>query len=394
MRKTGEMFKWMRANPATTAVLIMLVVLFTVPLVIWKFEAGAEGANIAGPFDGIWYGIVTMLTVGYGDRFAVTTGGRIFASAMMIVGVIGMSVVTAKISSIFLEKALRDRRGLVDTETLDRHFIICGWKSEMSTLLRHVLSSSGLGPEKIVMVNNAPDSEMETLYDFPDLKKVKHVRGDFFQVDILRRAAPERARKVLILADATPGAKGAVPTRTEADARTVMTAMTLSNIAKGTPIAAEILDSQMDQYLRLAGVHEIIYSRDYSRLLLAMASTGTGVTNIFHDLLDPSSPHMMTTADIPADGFNQTFEKLRQLFRANHPGFELVGILENSGNGHQAKELALRKAQQTPNIAKLVENLQNVKHLRFNRPIFAPADSYVVPEGSMAIVIRQRGHHA
>ena len=42
---------------------------------------------------------------------------------------------------------------------------------------------------------------------------------------------------------------GVIPTRTEADARTVMTAMTLSNIAKGTSVAAEILDNSMDQYL-------------------------------------------------------------------------------------------------------------------------------------------------
>ena len=169
-----------------------------------------------------------------------------------------------------------------------------------------------------------------------------------------------------------------------------MTAMTLSNIAKGTSIAAEILDNSMDQYLKLAGVHEIIYSRDYSRLLLALASTGTGVTNVFHDLIDPHSDYALGTMEIPVEAYNQTYLKLKEIFAAKKIDLTLLGILENSGNGHQAKEIALRKAQQTPNIQQLVENLQSVKSLRFNRPVFTPKDDYIVHEGSIAIIIKGR----
>ena len=50
------------------------------------------------------------------------------------------------------------------------------------------------------------------------------------------------------------------------DARTIMTAMSLSTLARGTMVAAEILDAKMDQYLKIAHVTEIIYSREYSRL--------------------------------------------------------------------------------------------------------------------------------
>jgi voltage-gated potassium channel len=197
----------------------------------------------------------------------------------------------------------------------------------------------------------------------------------------------------LILADATPNSKGQIPTRTEADARTIMTAMTLSNIAKGVPVAAEILENNMDQYLKLAHVHEVIYSRDYSRLLLAMASTGTGVTNIFHDLLDPKSQYSIATTLIPHEMVNKTYDELKTFFKKNVATESLIGILENSGNVHLAKETALKKAQQTPNVQKLVENLQNVKHLKFNRPVFSPADDYLIIDGSMAIVIRKKEHY-
>ncbi|MGZ3742385.1 MAG: hypothetical protein ACXVBQ_00880 [Pseudobdellovibrionaceae bacterium] len=195
----------------------------------------------------------------------------------------------------------------------------------------------------------------------------------------------------MILADATPNSHGDIPTITEADARTIMTAMSLNNVAKGVPIAAEILDADMSQYLKLAHVHEIIYSREYSRLLLAMASTGTGVTNIFHDLLNPQGDFSLNTREVPEEAFNQNYGQLREIFKQKHPEMTLLGVLENSGNGHRAKELALRKAQLTPNIGQLVKNLQSVKDLRFNRPIFSPQDDYIIREGAMAIVIQGRG---
>lgn len=366
-----------------------------IPAVVYNYEKGIQGSNITSYFDALWWGIVTILTIGYGDRFPVTPEGRVWAGIMMLGGVAGIGVVTAKISSVFLEKAIRDRKGFVETETLNQHFVICGWKNEMHTLLLHILDSNPqITCEKIVLVNNVMDAEMEALHEYPKLKKLKHIRGDFFSAEVLKRAAPDRAFKVLILADATPGAKGVVPTRTEADARTIMTAMTLNNIAKGIPVVAEILDSQMDQYLKLAQVHEIIYSRDYSRLLLAMASTGLGVTNIFHDLLDPHADYMLTTEKVPEDLKNIKYVDFREQFENRNPKMNLLGILEHSGNSHLAKENALKKAQHTPNVSELVKNLQSVKNLKFNYPLFNPDPEYVVNEDAMAIVIRKRSDYA
>lgn len=389
-----NLIKNIRKNPFVSSLIFVVMMWLIIPAIVYYYEKGATGANITSYFDSLWWGVVTILTIGYGDRFPVTPEGRIWSGFMMIGGVAGIGVVTAKISSVFLERALRDRKGLVETDTLNQHFVICGWKNEMHTLLLHILESNPqVTSEKIVLVNNVPDVEIETLHEYDKLKKIKHIRGDFFSADVLKRAAPEKAFKVLILADATPGQKGAVPTRTEADARTVMAAMTLNNIAKGVPVVAEILDSQMDQYLKLAQVHEIIYSRDYSRLLLAMASTGLGVTNIFHDLLDPHSDFMLTTAQVPSDLFNLSYQEFKAQFEQRNPKMNLLGILEHSGNSHKAKENALRKAQHTPNVGELVKNLQSVKNIRFNYPLFNPDPGYIVGEDSMAIVIRRRGDY-
>ncbi len=361
-------------------------------MIVFYFEQAAKDSNIKSGEDAIWWGIVTMMTVGYGDRYPVTSLGRFWAGFLMLGGFLGTGILMAKISSAFLERALRERRGIVDPKVLKDHFIICGWKSEMHSLLLHILESNpDMRSEDIVLVNNIGDTEIEVLQQFTELKKIKVIRGDFYTLDVLKQSSPQLARKVLILADATPGRGGKIPTITEADARTIMTAMSLNNVARGVPVAAEILDSGMDQYLKIAQVHEIIYSMDYSRMLIAKASTGTGVANIFHDLIDPSSEYFLATKELPKGIINKTFGDLQEVYRTNFPKESLIGILENSGNSHKAKEYALKKAQQTPNVTKLVENLHRVKNLRFNHPMLVPPIDYIINEGSMAIVIERRG---
>jgi voltage-gated potassium channel len=54
---------------------------------ILQCEKGIENSNIQSAGDAVWWTIVTMSTVGYGDYFPVTPEGRIIAAILMIVGI-------------------------------------------------------------------------------------------------------------------------------------------------------------------------------------------------------------------------------------------------------------------------------------------------------------------
>jgi voltage-gated potassium channel len=66
------------------------------------FEEDAAGANITSAGDALWWGYVTATTVGYGDQFPVTTGGRITGLIMLTVGVALFATFSGFLASTFL----------------------------------------------------------------------------------------------------------------------------------------------------------------------------------------------------------------------------------------------------------------------------------------------------
>jgi voltage-gated potassium channel len=76
-----------RAQSAFLAAsLVSLLLLVLASTAIMSFEDVSE-ANIKGPEDALWWAFVTMTTVGYGDRFPVTSEGRLIGALLMKAGV-------------------------------------------------------------------------------------------------------------------------------------------------------------------------------------------------------------------------------------------------------------------------------------------------------------------
>ena len=65
-------------------------------------ERSNESSNIKNITDGLWWAITTVTTVGYGDRFPVTSEGRILAVLLMVMGISLVGVVTASVAAWFV----------------------------------------------------------------------------------------------------------------------------------------------------------------------------------------------------------------------------------------------------------------------------------------------------
>jgi len=91
---------------AGTTVLMALVLLLFSMIAILVVEQDAS-SNIKTPMDALWWGVTTMTTVGYGDRYPVTMEGRFVAMVLMITGVGLFGVLTGLFARFFVEPELK-----------------------------------------------------------------------------------------------------------------------------------------------------------------------------------------------------------------------------------------------------------------------------------------------
>lgn len=70
---------------------------------IYYFERTAQPEQFKSIFHCLWWAVVTLTTVGYGDTFPITVGGRIFTSLIILIGIGVVAVPTGLIASAFKE---------------------------------------------------------------------------------------------------------------------------------------------------------------------------------------------------------------------------------------------------------------------------------------------------
>lgn len=101
-----------RARLAESTLMVTLFVVLLVMTVgssaVVSIESRSPNANIHTGDDAVWWAVVTMSTVGYGDYYPVTDPGRIVGALMMVVGVSVFSVLTSYIASTVI--SLRGKR--------------------------------------------------------------------------------------------------------------------------------------------------------------------------------------------------------------------------------------------------------------------------------------------
>jgi voltage-gated potassium channel len=80
------------------------LLVFVASLAVLDAERPAPGATIKTLGDAMWWAVVTVTTVGYGDEVPVTPQGRLIATALMFCGIALLGIVTATFAAWIVEK--------------------------------------------------------------------------------------------------------------------------------------------------------------------------------------------------------------------------------------------------------------------------------------------------
>ncbi len=103
---------------ALLTVIMAGIVISTASIFVLFFESKSPDANITTGGDAVWWAIVTITTVGYGDHFPITPGGRLTAMLVMFAGV-GIIGALASILASFLIPPPKKAEELQEPQTAE-----------------------------------------------------------------------------------------------------------------------------------------------------------------------------------------------------------------------------------------------------------------------------------
>ena len=129
VQRRGELLRDVLKNRSKYASfligLLAIIVLTSASVLVLQFESAARNALITTGWDAVWYSIVTITTVGYGDYYPVTTGGRITGIFIMLTGVGIIGALASLMASLLIgeshstaeeEEAEQERESAVERE--------------------------------------------------------------------------------------------------------------------------------------------------------------------------------------------------------------------------------------------------------------------------------------
>jgi voltage-gated potassium channel len=180
-------------------------------------------------FDGFWWTMTTIATVGYGDLYPKTIIGRLWGITVFCIGV-GLFTLTVSHLFEYLNQIKQNmERGKMDYKGQDQ-IIIIGWSAKANMTIKNILKSKH--ECHVVLI----DEKLEAS-PFPDKHDFFFIKGNPSRDKVLERANITKASKILIFAED----KLKLDSPYDADARTAFIVTSIERMAPNIDTTVEIV---------------------------------------------------------------------------------------------------------------------------------------------------------
>ncbi len=277
--------------------------------------------NINELSDGLWWALVTLTTVGFGDITAISGLGRIVGGGMMICGMFTLALFAGVVGNTLLHSVLSIREEQFRMSALMQHVIICGYEPGAQMLLDAISEELDLDDVRVVIFasGDRPD-------DLPP--ELSWISGD-----PTKESSMEKVRMAYASAAIVVGRRSLLPQA--ADANTILTLFTIrSHLNKHaiTPrrerplyMVAEILDAENVAHARTAGADEVIETTRLGFSMISHAISQHGSADIMGKITSAGA-HSLYLGSLPEELILPTsFGAVSRRMKQQH-GILVIGI--------------------------------------------------------------------
>ncbi len=232
-----------------------------------------EPETFTSPFEGLWWTMTTVATVGYGDVSPATVGGKIFAMFLYIIGIGLMSIFIGKVIDFFsIRKRLKEEGKL--TITSKNHILLINWTKKAAITLSELLKA--FEHSQIVIIDeHLPKTPIQ--HD-----RVEFVKGNPANTSVLKQANILYSKSVMVFSPDD------LQTASQADGHTLLIASMIKGIEKEKkkPIytLCEVTNSEHINAFAHVNVNEYITANDTAAHLAARSILYNGSSEVIRQL--------------------------------------------------------------------------------------------------------------
>lgn len=287
----------------------------------------------------VWYSVVTITTVGYGDVSPTSNLGKVVGIIFLILNFGVITVLSGTVASVLVAARLTGG-ATVDEDKYKAHTIICGWNQFVQPLLKIVDADTSVSPVVIVINETSEDIVGRAIHTFKRLD-VMHVKDNYTREEVLKKAFMERAATVIFV----PDTSGLLPTESPDEQKTILAVLTAKGLAPAVNVVAHTTDPENVSHLQRAAANEIVVTDAYTANLLANHIVNPGMPQFVNHVFDPTSQNGRIKAlELPQEMIGESHRKVFAYYKLSHnqlllgyavrvSGFDLGAAMGESGSG-------------------------------------------------------------
>lgn len=287
---------------------LLAVVLASSALV--TFERGSNPA-LDSFTKAFWFSVYSVVAAEPIPNPPITLGGHVAAVFVILTGLFAFATVVGTISALVSDR-MQSSDLVMDWEDLKDHVIVCGWSRKAEIVVREYVGAFPDDDRPIVVVAEF-EHGLPAISNDAVRSRVQFLNEDFTKIEALEKAGVRRAARAILLADTSRGRK-----ERDADARTVLAALTIERLNPSVYTVAEIHRRENSHHLAMGKVNDFIVAGEHSAFLLAQSAITRGVMKVFAELLTHDQGNRFSRCSVPSKWRGKTFLDLLLHLKREH----------------------------------------------------------------------------